>query len=269
MVSLEAEKYRLDMKTISKYDTCLEDWLSQRSVSLATDHEYKRHTLLAYAKDYVGWKETAGGVGVAWDKIRENGLLPEYDVLNLTWVMGECIESRDAGAVIEWIESAAIISGTVGKFYNFPLMVWAPMFSSALLNTYEYPTVISSTFSSINQAQTLLHIFQHYEWTEIGLIYYISRSNLLPRCSLVMADLETLMNGYMNMTITYRRQVLNYNNDTFKNALQGLKGVTRVTVACFETDDARRNFMVAIAESGMDTDEYMWIMIESRKAGFG
>ncbi|CAJ0592016.1 unnamed protein product [Cylicocyclus nassatus] len=229
---------------------------------------------------YVGWRQTAGAVGVAWDKIKEYDILPGYDTLNLTWTMGECVESTDAGAVIAWAQSgadavlgpacsaSALISGTVGKYFNFPIMVWAPTFSSDLLNVREYPTTVSSTFSSINQAQTLLQLFERYQWSEVALIYYVARSSLLPRCSLVMNDLELLMNDYLNITITYRRQLLNYNNDTFKNALQGLKSVSRVTVSCFESDDARRNYMIAIAESNMDTDEYMWLMIESRKAGF-
>ncbi|ETN78021.1 hypothetical protein NECAME_02980 [Necator americanus] len=130
---------------------------------------------------YVGWKQTAGGVGVAWDKIRKDGILPSYDVLNLTWVLGECVESRDAGAVINWAQTgadvvlgpacsacksfsiehhsiispllAAVISGTVGKYFNFPIVVWAATFSSSLLDVSEYPTVMSSTFSSIKFVQ--------------------------------------------------------------------------------------------------------------------
>ncbi|KAK5969103.1 hypothetical protein GCK32_011619 [Trichostrongylus colubriformis] len=70
------------------------------------------------------------------------------------------------------------------------------------------------------------------------------------------------------MTIAYRRLLLAYNNETFKNALQAIKEVSRVTVSCFEDDAARRNFMVSIAEAGMDTDQYVWIQVESRKTGF-
>ncbi|EYC01582.1 hypothetical protein Y032_0106g3768 [Ancylostoma ceylanicum] len=229
---------------------------------------------------FVGWKQTAGAVGVAWDKIQADGLLPSYNVLNLTWVMGECVESTDAGAVIAWAQTggdvvlgpacsaSALVSGTVGKYFNFPIIVWAPTYASDLLDTYEYPTAISSTFSSINQAQVLLQILGRYQWSEIALIYYASRSSLIPRCSLVMTDLEDLTNGILNLTITYRRQLLSYNNDTFRSALKSIRDVSRITIACFESDEARRNFLVAIAEAGMDTEEYMWIMIESRKAGF-
>ncbi|KAK6753731.1 hypothetical protein RB195_012989 [Necator americanus] len=228
---------------------------------------------------YVGWKQTAGGVGVAWDKIRKDGILPGYDVLNLTWVLGECVESRDAGAVINWAQTgadvvlgpacsaSAVISGTVGKYFNFPIVVWAATFSSSLLDVSEYPTVMSSTFSSINQAQVVVQILQRFQWSEIALVYYASRSNLVPRCVLVMTDLENLMNGILNMTVTYRRQLLNFNNDTFRNTLKALKDVSRITVSCFESDDARRNYMIAVAEAGMDTDEFVWIMIESRKTG--
>ncbi|KIH59800.1 hypothetical protein ANCDUO_09956 [Ancylostoma duodenale] len=165
--------------------------------------------------------------------------------------MGECVESTDAGAVIAWAQTgadvvlgpacsaSALISGTVGKYFNFPVM-----------------------------AQVLLQILNRYQWSEVALIYYAARSTLIPRCSLVMADLEDLTNGILNMTITYRRQLLNYNNDTFRSALKSIKDVSRITIACFESNDARRNFLIAVAEAGMDLEEYMWIMIESRKSGF-
>ncbi|VDL84587.1 unnamed protein product [Nippostrongylus brasiliensis] len=228
----------------------------------------------------VGWREVAGGVGVAWDKIISDRILPEYDVLNLTWVMGECVESVDAGAVIDWVQSGAdvvigpacsataIISGTIGKYFNFPLVIWAPTFSSALLNEFEYPTIMATSFCSINQAQAIVKLLQTYQWTDVAIIDYVSRSSLIPRCSYVFSDLEDILNANTNMNIAYRRQLTAINNATFKTILSAIKDVSRVTVSCFESDLARRNFMVAIAELGMDTDEYVWIMVESRKLGF-
>ncbi|VDL70321.1 unnamed protein product [Nippostrongylus brasiliensis] len=265
-------------------------------------------------KRIVGWREVAGGVGVAWDKIISDRILPEYDVLNLTWVMGECVESVDAGAVIDWVQSgadvvigpacsaSAIISGTIGKYFNFPLVIWAPTFSSALLNEFEYPTITATTFCSINQAQAIVKLLQKYQWTDVAVIDYVSRGSLIPRCSYVFSDLEgsqdlcysgahsryeydaffiiygypilnclhfeDILNANINMNIAYRRQLTAINNATFKTILSAIKDVSRVTVSCFESDLARRNFMVAIAELGMDTDEYVWIMVESRKLGF-
>ncbi|RCN51966.1 ligand-binding protein, receptor family [Ancylostoma caninum] len=229
---------------------------------------------------FIGWKQTAGAVGVAWDKIQNDRILPDYDTLNLTWAMGDCIESADAGAVIDWIESgtdvvlgpacsaSAIISGTVAKYYDFPIVIWAPTFSSALLNVAEYPTIMASTWSSINQAQTLMRLFERYQWKEVAVVYYSSRSDLIPRCSLVIKDLENLMNNNANTTMTYRRQLQNITNSTFKTVLRALKDVSRITVVCLESDEARRNLFIAIAEEGMDTDDYMWLIIESRKLGF-
>ncbi|KIH55399.1 ligand-binding protein, receptor family [Ancylostoma duodenale] len=204
---------------------------------------------------------------------------------SLTWAMGDCIESTDAGAVIGWIESgadvvlgpacsaSAIISGTVAKYYDFPIVIWAPTFSSAILNNDEYPTIMASTWSSIkwisfSQAQTLMRLFERYQWKEVAVVYYSSRSDLIPRCSLVVKDLENLMNDSVNTTMTYRRQLQNITNSTFKTVLRAIKDVSRITVVCLESDEARRNLFIAIAEEGMDTNEYMWLMIESRKLGY-
>ncbi|KAE9418041.1 hypothetical protein Angca_000228, partial [Angiostrongylus cantonensis] len=115
---------------------------------------------------FIGWKRTVGGIGVAWDKIQNDRILPEYDMLNLTWVLSDCREAEDAGSIIEWKEwgvdvvlgpacseiltfVAAIVSGIVAKSLNFPIVVWAPAFSSELLNTSDYPTLMSPTYSSM------------------------------------------------------------------------------------------------------------------------
>ncbi|VDK63717.1 unnamed protein product [Cylicostephanus goldi] len=66
--------------------------------------------------------------------------------------MADCYEPADAGSVIDWIDNgvdvvlgpacsaSALVSGIVAKHYNFPIVVWASMFTSALLNNDEYPT---------------------------------------------------------------------------------------------------------------------------------
>ncbi|KIH58367.1 ligand-binding protein, receptor family [Ancylostoma duodenale] len=223
---------------------------------------------------FIGWKQTAGAVGVAWDKIQSDRILPDYDTLkiakagatwvpkvvetppaalkilgealeqkgareivpspkSLTWAMGDCIESADAGAVIDWIESGTNV-------------------------------VLGPACSACSQAQTLMRLFKRYRWKEVAVMYYSSRSDLIPRCSLIISDLETLMNNNANTTMTYRRQLQNITNSTFKNVLSAIREVSRITVVCLESDEARRNLFVAIAEEGMDTDEYMWLMIDSQ-----
>uniref|UniRef100_A0A7I5EBS6 Guanylate cyclase n=1 Tax=Haemonchus contortus TaxID=6289 RepID=A0A7I5EBS6_HAECO len=164
---------------------------------------------------------------------------------------------------------AAVITGSIAKFFDFPIVLWAAVFSSSLLDSSQYPTMMAPTWSSINQARTLLRLFERYHWKEVAVVYYSARSDVIPRCSLIMDDLETLMNDNPNMTMTYRRQISNFTNATFKNVLQAIKDVSRITVICLESPEARRNLLIAIAEESMDTNEYMWLMVESRRLGFG
>lgn len=42
-----------------------------------------------------------------------------------------------------------------------------------------------------------------------------------------------------------------------------------VIVACLESNADKRNFMLAASENGMLTNEYVYIFIESSRAGFG
>ncbi|VDM82426.1 unnamed protein product [Strongylus vulgaris] len=79
---------------------------------------------------------------------------------------------------------------------------------------------------------------------------------------------KILLDSKANMTITYNRQLQNYTNNTFKNVLKAIKSVSRVTVVCLESADARRNMYIAIAEEGMNTNEYVYLLLDNRKLGF-
>ncbi|KHJ76431.1 hypothetical protein OESDEN_23949 [Oesophagostomum dentatum] len=158
-----------------------------------------RHYILKLR--YLRKLETARTISKGYCK---NCLRIHLVLSSLTWVLSDCIESTDAGSLIEYVEegadvvlgpacsASAIISGTVAKYYDFPIVVWAGMFSSTLLNNDDYPTVMASTWSSINQARTLTRLFQKYHWNNIAVVYYAARSEMLPRCSLIISDLEVI-----------------------------------------------------------------------------
>lgn len=42
-----------------------------------------------------------------------------------------------------------------------------------------------------------------------------------------------------------------------------------VVTACLETDYERREFMKAVINAGMNTDDYTYIFLETRKRGYG
>uniref|UniRef100_A0A1I7XLM2 ANF_receptor domain-containing protein n=1 Tax=Heterorhabditis bacteriophora TaxID=37862 RepID=A0A1I7XLM2_HETBA len=131
-----------------------------------------------------------------------------------------------------------------------------------------YKSIFFFTTFCFSEAQTLVRLFNRFEWQEIAVLYYASRSNLIPRCSLVINDLEITLDNDRNMTLVYRKQFMNITNSTFRSALKSLKEVSRVIVVCLDSDEARRGFMIAVAEEEMDQNEYVWIMVESRRAGF-
>ncbi|VDM58285.1 unnamed protein product [Angiostrongylus costaricensis] len=164
---------------------------------------------------------------------------------------------------------AAIISGIVAKSLNFPIVVWATPFSSTLLNTIDYPTLMSPTFSSINQARTLTRLFQRYGWSDVAVISYAIRGDAAPRCTLIVDDLQKLDDNNHNITIIFHRELKNFNKDTLKNMLRTIRKMTRIIVVCIETAEGQRELMISIAEEGMDTSEYMWLMIETGRKGFG
>ncbi|CAI2352479.1 unnamed protein product [Caenorhabditis sp. 36 PRJEB53466] len=229
---------------------------------------------------FIGWSNVAGALGVAWSRIVEYGLLPGYETMNLTWVLTDCREADAVGSVINYAEGKAHVvlgppctrpaqvAGSVAKYLNFPLILWGPPFDSSLLNQAEYPTIASTTSSTLYQAKSLLRMISYFQWTEIALIYYVARSDLIPRCSPLISDFEDLVNDNDNLTITYRRQMSVITNTSYASVLKNLKDLARIVIVCLESSEARRNLMISIAEQGMDTNEYVFIMAESRRAGF-
>ncbi|ULT92672.1 hypothetical protein L3Y34_010039 [Caenorhabditis briggsae] len=229
---------------------------------------------------FIGWSNVAGALGVAWSRIVEYGLLPTYETMNLTWVLTNCREADAVGSVINYAEGhahvvlgppctrPAQVAGSVAKYLDFPLILWGPPFDSSLLNQFEYPTIASTTSSTLYQAKSMMRMISYFKWSEIALIYYVARSDLIPRCTPLISDFETLVNSNDNLTITYRRQMSVITNTSYATVLRNLKELARVVVVCLESDEARRNLMISISENGMDTDEYVYLMVESRRAGF-
>ncbi|VDM62850.1 unnamed protein product [Angiostrongylus costaricensis] len=265
---------------------------------------------------FIGWRETAGAVGVAWDKIQRDGILPEYSELNLTWVISDCDNSLDAGSIIEWVRngvdvvlgpacsSSAVVSGIVGKYFNFPMVIWAPTFSSVLLNSDDYPTVMATTWSSIRSTPTMessefsceqplifcgmislwmigdpfdffdLQSGSHtgtpiraisvergsYQLMQFKLFHFLNSTQL--ENLLILYACRWLLDVEICKVLSSEVKRSTESNDlisTHKN---------NFVVVCMESDEARRNLMISIAEEGMDTDDFVWLMIETRKLGF-
>ena len=70
-------------------------------------------------------------------------------------------------------------------------------------------------------------MLSYFKWTEIALIYYVARSDLIPRCTPLISDFETLVNSNDNLTITYRRQMSVITNTSYATVLRNLKELAR------------------------------------------
>ncbi|PAV79766.1 hypothetical protein WR25_07922 [Diploscapter pachys] len=228
---------------------------------------------------FVGWNAVAPAVDMAWTKIVQEGLLPQYTNMSMEMSINDCSVAFSSGALIEFIKrdfdivlgpactGAMQLAGTVAKVYDFPVIYWGPPYNSVLLNQFEYPTVLTTSPCILNSAQAVLRLLNRYQWTDIALVYYVSRSDDIPRCSLIANDIEDQVNGAQNTTIVYRRQLTNITNSTFRNMMVSIKEVTRVVIICVEGDSALREFLIAATQEGMDSEEYVYISIEGRRGG--
>ncbi|VDM25887.1 unnamed protein product [Toxocara canis] len=71
------------------------------------------------------------------------------------------------------------------------------------------------------------------------------------------------------MTITYKKQLNIVNNITMKDLLDNIKTRARIVVACLESDNERREFMKGVLSAQLNTSDYVYIFVETRKQGYG
>uniref|UniRef100_A0A0K0CYE6 ANF_receptor domain-containing protein n=1 Tax=Angiostrongylus cantonensis TaxID=6313 RepID=A0A0K0CYE6_ANGCA len=101
-------------------------------------------------------------------------------------------------------------------------------------------------------------------------LFKVARHQTLPDANVAVLEFDQkLAETNKNVRITYRRHLTNFEKDTFKSVLRSIREVSRIIVVCMEAFEAQRQIMVSIAEEGMATTEYMWLLIEIRRRGFG
>ncbi|KAH7718413.1 Protein GCY-22 a, partial [Aphelenchoides avenae] len=111
---------------------------------------------------------------------------------------------------------------------------------------------------------------QQFNWDEFAFFYTARRNALIPRCALIQSSFDLIpVRTEVNITLVYKRNASNDSYTALKAALLNAKSRARVIVACLESREDKRNFMLAAAEVGMTSDEYTYVYMENTREGFG
>ncbi|KAI1700200.1 receptor family ligand binding region domain-containing protein [Ditylenchus destructor] len=231
----------------------------------------------------VGYHRTIGAIVLSMNRVFDEGLLPNTN-FTFVWYFDQCDESLSAGYTTKLIRDdkvdviigpacpeSIITASVLAKYFNFPIFGWSTVTISDLDDKQRFPTLTMGVGTTWTNIIALAAVFHHFEWNEFAFVYAVRRGNNLPRCDAVQNDVENIVytEGLGNITNVYKRDIGNDSYEQLKEVILSLQSKARIIVACFETNTDRRTFMMAVAETGMDRDDYVYIYLESRKQGLG
>uniref|UniRef100_A0AC34RLA2 Guanylate cyclase n=1 Tax=Panagrolaimus sp. JU765 TaxID=591449 RepID=A0AC34RLA2_9BILA len=185
-----------------------------------------------------GMYNSLGAIPMAIDRIVAEHLLDNY---NFTFKIynDDCIEDLAAGYGSKLMANddidvifgptcnpGALTVGSLGSFYDTPIMTWAFVNSYRITDQDKYPTVstIVGTTRALSQAWVL--VMKKYAMKETDL-------------------------------------------DDYKVVLKNISLKARIIVSCFASDNERRNYLLALNDMKMNTDDYVSVILGIRGFGFG
>uniref|UniRef100_A0AC35FQD1 Guanylate cyclase n=1 Tax=Panagrolaimus sp. PS1159 TaxID=55785 RepID=A0AC35FQD1_9BILA len=108
---------------------------------------------------------------------------------------------------------------------------------------------------------------RQFKWTQFAMIY--STTDSQHRCRYIKDDIEDVVTNDDEIFISFQRSLAITTLDNIKVALNQVKTRARIIVACFESDRDKRNFLIALSELSMNTNDYVSILVDLRGLGFG
>uniref|UniRef100_A0AC35UDV1 Guanylate cyclase n=1 Tax=Rhabditophanes sp. KR3021 TaxID=114890 RepID=A0AC35UDV1_9BILA len=229
--------------------------------------------------ELTGFDLSAGAVGVAMDKIKQQQLLPGYNY-TYTVLYDECIESQATGMVYDLINKenvdvlfgstcnmAAIRSAYMTNFYQTPSFLWGLVSASMFLNIGKLPNVVNINPSFTSLGYALVDVMKVFNWTKFNFIYASDRLN---RCNNMYYDIIAATDAADYKTYGAQSQKasnppLDAEFDYFINMT---KASSRIIVACFDNDLWKRQFMLRMFDLGLNNNEYVFISVELKNMGW-
>uniref|UniRef100_A0A0N4ZZF7 guanylate cyclase n=1 Tax=Parastrongyloides trichosuri TaxID=131310 RepID=A0A0N4ZZF7_PARTI len=232
-----------------------------------------------YYDSNVGFLQSAGVVPLAFKEVIKNQLLPNIN-FSIFWRFDNCIESLAAGEsyILGSQMNVSVIFGPscvpsvirsslVAQSYNTPLFIWGFIGSSEMLDHKRLPNVISiyATFYSV--AYATIDVLQTFNWTTFTYIVAAAENN---RCYRMFKDFIAVINlHYPESNMKYSTITSNpptqYDYDIFLNTT---KTQARIIISCFDYDEWKRDFLLAMYDHGFTNNEWVHINMDLKKLGF-
>ncbi|CAJ0949081.1 unnamed protein product, partial [Mesorhabditis belari] len=229
----------------------------------------------------IGFSTTGGVITLALQQIRKLHLLDAIDfefVVNYT----DCTESNAAGIAVDLMKdlnvdviigppcrNAIIPTGILSGYYETLQVAWGYASAATLSDNTRFPylSVISANYRQLGYAFAALN--ELYDWDVVGLFYaddgYGACIDMMGDVSDALADPST----YQSTISTSQRVNAGSARSAIVTALQKMKSRARIFGVCLPDDATKRDFLIATAEAGMNSSEYVYVLLDDRGFGFG
>ncbi|CAJ0576802.1 unnamed protein product, partial [Mesorhabditis spiculigera] len=229
----------------------------------------------------IGFSTTGGVITLALQQIRDDHLLDSVKfefVVNYT----DCTESNAAGLAVEMMKEmgvdviigpacgAAIIPvGILSGYYEILQVAWGYASAATLSDNVRFPymTVVTPNYRQLGYAFSALN--EMFDWDIVGLFYaedgYGACIDMIGDVSDALSDSST----YQSSVSTTQKVSKGSTRQAMVAALQKMQARARIIGVCLPDDATKRDFLIAITESGMNTTEYVYVLLDNRGYGFG
>ena len=117
--------------------------------------------------------------------------------------------------------------------------------------------------SYIDAAKGLAAILLKFKWNIVSLLYMNSVSKL-SRCASFGSQVDYQFNNfYANITIVYKRMIVNFNQSQLYSIVDTINKVSRINIICIDEMDKLRSLMLAFFDYGMNTTDYVYINVDA------
>ncbi|KAK0415364.1 hypothetical protein QR680_011906 [Steinernema hermaphroditum] len=227
-----------------------------------------------------GFDRAAGAIPMAIDLIRKDHLLDDYNFTFIT-KFAECQDEKAAGSTVELItinmvdaligptcSSAAIHSGIITAYYNIPTYLWGMVASHQLADTSRYLSTVRLTADSAELAEAFVAFMNKFGFDRFAFMYILRGQQ---KCKYIGDDLKGVIENttLSDVSMTYSHQMENSSAEVISKTMEAAVKRARIFALCFANDVDRRNFFLAIYDMGLHTDEYLYVMLDTRGFGFG
>ncbi|CAD5229924.1 unnamed protein product [Bursaphelenchus xylophilus] len=222
------------------------------------------------ASEEMGFDNTAGALIEGLKRAYDEEILPAGTNFTFVWKIEECVESTAIGYSFELIAEqrvdallappcidGAILAGHVASFYNIPVLLWGQAFDNAFTDTTMYPTLMSTLPNYNDLGNVICSTLHYFDWNLYALIY---QENEDGGCYAFQQDMEDVSNQVEDCVMAYKEVVDSWEEKDIDFTMSQLKTRARIIVLCFDDVEQQRRFTVKLAEYGLDTDEYVFLL---------